>query len=248
MINKSTLRILFILSGALFVALAYILRLWEFTMASEIIKDFAVVLLSIVFLDMIWSAVGGDFSQGRFSNSLIDNVYLNPQEAERENSWREIISNTRQRIDLQGLSLSYFTLNDEFMSILKERILSGVKVRVVIMSPDNPFLGDTAALRGLLYPEKVVLVSKQSAEALEMLQDELKSIKTNRGGLTVVINKTRPMSMSIRRFDNKLFVLPYIWNRSTFNSPVYFIQGEAKELFRKYIESFEDQFDQLQKL
>jgi len=242
MYTRKTVRLIFMLAGGLLVCLAYISNLGEFPLISEILKDFGVLALSIALLDIVWGGLGGDLSEQERDWHGLRSVYLNPEESERDVSWIKLVKEANNRIDLQGLSLAYLTTNSEFIAAVKERIISGVKVRIILMAPDNPLLDTTFELQAFIYPAQLKTSCQTSITILKNVQEELKEHHHKKGSLATYLNKANPMSLAIRRFDDKLYVLPYIWNRNTFNSPVYYVNGESNRLFQIYLESFENQF------
>lgn len=242
MYSRKMVRLIFTLSGGLLVCLAYILNLGDYPLISEILKDFGVIALSIALLDVVWTGLGGDLSQQEGGWHGLRKLYLNPEESEKDISWIDLVKKTQNKIDLQGLSLSYLATNSEFVSALKERIIAGVKVRIILMSPENPLLNASAEFQAFMYPSILKSTCQTSADVFLKMQMELKERQYKKGEFVVYLNKTNPISMTIRRFDDKLYVMPLFWNRNTFNSPVYYVQGENQRLFQIYLESFENQF------
>lgn len=237
--SKGIVRVLFIVSGFLLFLLSYVLQINQYSLLADGVKDFGVVLLSVVVLDFIWNAVGGDFSE-KDKQEGVSKVYLSPDRAEKEASWIELVKKAKKRIDLQGLSLNYLATKQGFMEALKASIIAGVKVRVVMMSPDNPLSGDP---RFYVYPEQLKSESKTCAKNFQRLEDEIKSIKGRRSQFKFMLSEVKPISISLRRFDDKLYIIHYQHNQNTFDSPVYLItKSENRELFQKYIASFEGLF------
>ncbi|MGH7492632.1 MAG: hypothetical protein ACREOO_09575 [bacterium] len=242
MYRKNFARWIFILLGVLFIAGAYIFQIQGWDLFADVTKDFAVVLLSIVLLDLLWNAAGGDFNQARNNLRGLSKVYLEPEEVDKDISWIDLARKAHHEIDLQGLTLSFLSTNEDFIKVLKERIIAGIRVRVVVMAPDNPIIQKSSGVKHFLYPDTLKTQSKTTAEIFERLQEELNNIKPQKGKLTFLLNKTLPMSIAIRRFDDQLFLLPYLWNKNTLNTPVFLIEGSNNRLFQIYVDSFEDQF------
>lgn len=245
--SKFNVRVIFVLSGFLLITLTYILKIWDLELLSDIIKDFAVVLLSIVLVEYIWDKFGNnDFNKSQLKKFGIFNVYSCPEEAESDNSWIELIKNANERIDLQALTLSFLARNNEVIQMIRKKIINGVKVRVIIMSPDHPHISESVTNENFLFPDEIRSSSNTTIKIFAKLENEIKKVKKIKGQFSFFVEKERPISISIRRFDDKLFVLPYIWNRDTVNTPVYLIKGEDNKLFKIYIGSFEEQFKKLQ--
>ncbi|NUO81087.1 hypothetical protein HUU05_13490 [candidate division KSB1 bacterium] len=240
--SKGIVRVLFVVSGFLLFLLSYVFQLNQYLLLADGVKDFGVVLLSIVVLDFIWNAVGGDFSRKDFQSNGVSKVYLTPDEAEKDFSWIELVKKAKKRIDLQGLTLNYLATKQEFMTALRERIIAGVEVRVVLMSPDNPISNDA---QHFLYPEDLKAGSKTSSAIFKRLEYEINGIESKRGQFTLLLSKEHSISIALRRFDDKLFVIHYQLNRHTADTPVYLIrEGENSELFHSYLTSFDDSFRQ----
>lgn len=51
------------------------------------------------------------------------------------------------------------------------------------------------------------------------------------------------MYCSIRRIDELMYVIPYAYELSTAESPVYFIEGSNKLLFQSYMREFDCLFE-----
>lgn len=240
--RKQLAQLIFLLSGISLIFLAYILELKGFQLSYDVAKDLSVAFLAFVILDILWSSL---VHKEAPSLEGIAKVYLDVREAGRDISWIDLVKQANYRIDLQGLSLSFQATDDEFMHALKQKIISGVRVRVVLMSPDHPLLGEEIKLRSFVYPEDIKNLSKTSAERFKNLERELEGIKGKKGSLTLILNDSRPMSVSVRRFDDKMYVLHYEWHTKTVDTPVYLMKGEEKPLFKRYLDAFEDQFTEL---
>lgn len=240
--SKGIVRVLFIVSGFLLFLLSYALQLNNYLLLADGVKDFGVVLLSVVVLDFIWNAVGGDFSR-EDKQASISKVYLSPVDVEKEVSWIELVKKARRRIDLQGLSLHYLATSQGFMEALRERIAAGVKVRVIMMSPASTFANDS---RLFMYPENSKNQCQTSAGIFLALKDELKKAQGIIGKFKIVLSEEIPLSISLRRFDQKLFIIHYVATLNTLDTPAYFVEEKANpELFRKYLAPFENQFKRL---
>lgn len=247
MAQRIFVRVLFVLLSLFLISLAYILQIRGQQLFYDVMKDIGVVLLSIVILDIIWRVVGGDLNEERANQNRFIKVYRTVHEVEKDFSWINLATKSKRKIDLQALSLAYLASNDEFMRAIKEKIIAGVSVRVVLMSPDHPLLEEPMEdLGSFIYPKEIKLLSKTSAERFEKMQRELGDVKSRRGSLTLVLNKSRPMSISVKRFDDELFIQHYEWNTHTINTPMYyFTGGEKQPLFERYVQIFEDQFTTL---
>lgn len=237
--RKQLAQLIFLLSGISLIFLAYILELKGFQLSYDVAKDLSVAFLAFVFLDLLWNVFGGESAQ-----TGVTKIFRNVREAEREASWLELIRAANSRIDLQGLSLSYIATDDELMQALKERVIAGVNVRVVIMSPTNLLLSEPLkSLHSFIYPEDIKKSSRIAAERFRRMREELEQVKNKKGTLVFALNNTRPMPISLRRFDDELFVLHYEWNTNTVNAPIYYFRKDAKQsLFERYLHVFEDQF------
>ncbi|MCL4708555.1 hypothetical protein KJ068_25645 [bacterium] len=247
MTPKKIVRVFFFVLSLLLISLAYILQINNQQLLYDVMKDIGVVLLSIVILDIIWRFAGGDSNEESANLNKFIKVYRTVHEVEKDFSWIDLARRSKSKVDLQALSLAYLSSNDEFMRVIKEKVIEGVTVRVVLMSPDHPLLEEPLEnLGSFIYPKEIKLMSRTSADRFEKMQRELGDVKSKRGSLTIVLNKSRPMSISVKRFDNELFVQHYEWNVHTVNTPVYyFAGGEKQPLFERYVQIFEDQFTAL---
>jgi hypothetical protein len=148
---------------------------------------------------------------------------------------QQLESSTRQ-VDLQGLTISDLVHKDEWLRIMKQRIASGIQVRIVIISPENPSLapGGKHAYRevDLLRTQAGISWNKLVSFYEQLPQKDKKRISIYRLEYGI-------MSFSLRRFDSTMYVVHYLTHHNTPETPLYVIQGEDRLLFRKCLEEFE---------
>ncbi len=175
-------------------------------------------------------------------------VYLTPGEMGDDGKFIDDINKAKHRIDLQGLSLSYLATNHKVLAALQKRISAGVRVRIAIMSPDNPLIDGWLGFRQFKHPEVLRTQCRACADIFGEFQKRLGKITGKRGHFDFVLCKTSPISVSLRRFDDKMHVIHFIPNLNTSETPVYLIrETENRELFQTYVSAFEEQFDTLKK-
>lgn len=246
MTRKNFVRSLFMVSGLLLLSLAYILQMNQQGIIAEVAKDFGVVLLSIVMLDYIWNKVGGDLSDIEGRDNVVSRVYLIPEEMGNEDKLTSNIEKAKHRIDLQGLTLGYVATSQKILAALRKKIIAGVKVRIVILSPLNPLICDLPGFKSFKFPETLKNQCENFAVVFKEFQKEIESIKNKRGQFEFILCRSQSLAMAFRRFDDKIYIVHYMPNRNTTETPVYYIkESENRKLFKAYVKAFEEQFTEL---
>lgn len=232
--KKNITQIAFTGLGAFCIAIAYIFNSNQLILWYDITKDLGIIFLSFVLLDILWSIAGEDFNNTKLAKYGLKDIYENPLNIS-DSLLIEQINSAKERIDLLGFTLSYISTSQDLCQLIENKINSGVKVRIAILSTQNLILQNLSGFKYLVYPLQAIDMLKSSIENFEKLRSRVKN-----ENFEFKLIKDRPISYALRRFDDELMIVPYISNMNTIDSPVFVIKGERKILFQKYIKSFEN--------
>lgn len=216
-------------------------------LASTLAKDAGVVLGAVLLVDVIWSIIGGDPLSSQIgelrsahqilldsSDAGLSRVLSNADDY--VGNWTDHAARAVESIDLAGHTLDQLIDNQAFRSTLRERAERGVLVRILINSPGNPATshGIDPANDNLAAMEAKM---RASYEALCALRDSLPDDK--RANLAIHrLAHGHSLRIALRRFDREMFVVPYLFSRTTPTCPLY-VLDQAGALFTIYNEEFD---------
>ncbi|MBN2090183.1 hypothetical protein JW964_11230 [candidate division KSB1 bacterium] len=227
---KIITRYTFFITGALFLVLAHILNTYDFKLGYDILINFSFVFISFVLVDILWSVARKDLRRFKEKKYGLVNVYKNPNNIAHK-FFVDEIRNAKRNIDLMGYTLSYISMSREICQYLKDKLNSGLKVRIVLPSPENLIFNEANNFRYLLHPESTKSKLQTSIDIFR---------EFNQPNFELKLVKKCPISYFIRRVDEKIYIIHYVWNIETEDSPVYEIKRENSILFQTYIKSFEN--------
>jgi len=220
--------------------------------AADIVKDVGIVVGSLGLVDLLWGFVGGDplstqIERLKSLNQLNDDaeraglVRVFARSAEyHDSSWTSLVQASRSAIELSGHTLYQVVEQEEFCNALVAKAREGVQVRILVNHPDNPALphGVDPNHNNLRTMQEEMAHSwqhfKQLRESLPL--DRQKNFEVSRlehGGV---------LHAAIRRFDERLFIVPYLYSKRTPETPLYIVEDGSKELFKAYAKEFEALF------
>lgn len=220
--------------------------------AADVVKDIGIVIGSLGLVDLLWGFVGGDPLSAQIErlkslNQLNDDaekaglVRVLARSADyRDDSWVSLVQSSRSAVELSGHTLYQVVEQEEFCNALAAKAREGVQVRVLVNHPDNPALphGIDRTHDNLRTMREEMAHSwqhfRQLRESLPV--DRQKNLEVSRlehGGV---------LHAAIRRFDEKLFVVPYLYSKRTPETPLYIIEDSSKDLFKAYIKEFDALF------
>jgi hypothetical protein len=240
--NRVNVSGIFALVGGLIIIIALLVHpgFWK-----DIIKDIGVVIFSIAMIDLLWHWLGGDpvgnaIAKLHESNALVvqaDRCGLIGVGAKREDLWspteiRNMILASKSNIDLCGWTLYLFTENHNLMRALVERASDGVRVRVLVGHPKNPFL-EGSVKQSLL---------NQMREQMNVSIAEFGGHQSQSSNFVTRAIRDKTIAVSLLRFDDKMQVTPYLVNYSTEVTPRYNFLGLDREVFERYLREFEELF------
>lgn len=220
---------------------------------SEVVKDLAVVILSVVIIDLLWNLAGGEPVLRRLED-LASQAALNvwfqrhglvgvyPRSASYgASAWADLVNSSRSAIDLGGHTLyADITEREEVQRALRERALAGVRIRILINHPQNPslvFAVDSEHDNLEAMRQQMESSWKELLKLRESLPQEAKpNFRIAR------LKKGPTLHAAMRRVDARLFVVPYLYSKRTGDSPLYLMEGAHKPLFEAYAAEFDRLF------
>jgi hypothetical protein len=242
----------FLLLFITFISLAFVVEK-EFPkvhLLPDIIKDIGVVYGSVALLNFLWSKLGGDpleeqidelksynYLAREAEQSGLVHLYPNTQDIRLV----DLIRKSTSEIDICGYTLHDFKENESLLDLLREKIEGGVTVRMIQVAPDNDAFGYSVT-------NKVAMISLMN-DAWQKLQDFRNSLDTKkRSRLILGQLKKGALHVSLRRFDDELYVLHYLYAKNTPESPVFVIKGKEKPLFKTYMLEYETMLSKSEKI
>jgi len=224
-------------------------------LVSEILKDIGVVVFSLALVDLLWERFGGEPLQAQIVR-LVDstnNARNIVQQAQATGLTQilsrvgdvsdavllEYIASAKLQIDLCGYTLYYIFDRKQLARVLHERVLAGVPVRILIGDSSNTQLFANVPVQTKpTMKGQMDFVSKSIASWISELPPapacRLDARKLSQG----------PLPVSVLRFDDRMFVVQYLWARTTPETPSLLIQGPEKPLFRTYVDEFDHLFSE----
>ncbi len=168
----------------------------------------------------------------RFRQMGLKDVYLRRDQSQE---YSELLKKAQKNIDVLGLGLNQFREDNE--SIIKEKSLNGVAVRLLVVDPKSPIL----AIRS--YQEKDL-----KGETIEIPLKKLKTyvievnkiIDVSKKGEKIQIKRYNAVpSTMIFRIDDIMFVGPYLHKHPSRTTITYKIESNT-ELFKQYETHFNE--------
>lgn len=249
-------RILFTTFAVALLCIATLLEAqYPTTIWPDIAMNAGVVIGSIVLIDVLWGVVGGDPLQMQITELKQMAELSRTGEAAGLQSvaaysstlnvvWLSAFTNARQSIDIAGHTLYDIVEQAAFTALLRARAASGVRIRILINHPTNPAIELAIDPR---HPNLEAMHSqmRHTYDRFAELRDSLSS--DLRGNLQVVALRWGVLHYSIRRCDDMMSVVPYMYSRRTPESPAYLVVGRDKPLFMAYEQEFDALFKQAQR-
>ena len=242
---------LFVSIGIALILAAYIMYgAFRSRLPGDLALNLGVVALATTMIHLLWQYAGGDpieshlvelKSLTRFTAhaSEIGLVDVRAQGSEVSTAeWLALVRSSRYAIDLSSHTLSQFLDEPALWGALVERLNRGVKVRLLLNSPRNPALKASGS-QPPSYSESRKKLMQNAWEIFEVARAELP--EAERANLTVGRLTEEAFFISIRRFDDKMYVGQYLYTDNMRNNPVLIIKGSDTLLFSKYLSEFEGQ-------
>lgn len=241
---------IFISVGVIFLLLASLLSSQGFALPSDISLNIGMIVLSLALIDFLWKIVGGDplseeISQLRSLNTLSQaaaKTGLAGVIGKSENTEREYIfnlyNNAQRSVDISGWTLKMLADNDAWRKTMASKAEKGITVRILLYDPQNN------ALNYIMNDDPQNTSIAAVKEEMKFTWNKFQQIKASlsedaRKRFMVKRLKEEIMYYSVRRIDEIMYVIPYSFELSTSDSPVYWIHGADKPLFEAYMREFD---------
>ena len=227
---------------------------------STTIQGVALIILTVVVIDFLWSIVGGDpvseslltlratLGDLRTSVRLLEDsnktglrrIFATSGAAGSQQDWMNRLKSARSSVDLMGYSLHVWTRGRDFENTLARMAREGVRIRVLIMAPDNPEITAFVNHRqiGGITLDMVREEIKAALQAFKKIAANLDcspgeanfELRMLKGGVVVA---------QICRTDSKLTAIQYLYSAVASRTPLLEVEGEESDLFEVYLEEFE---------
>jgi len=254
-------RLFFLIVGALLLYVAFLNtdlskrgEFWSVT-----IQNVALIALTIVIVDFLWSIVGGEpvnEAVGELRKTLVDfrksvrlldeshktglmRIVSTSSNADASGAWMNRIKNAKQSIDLMGYTLHVWTRGERFEETMVSLAENGVNIRLLIMAHDNPSLPAfvNSKIQGLTLAH-VQEETKAARQAFKSIAAALQG-KPAKGNFEVRVLKTGLIVTQICRTDGILTSIQYLYSAVASRTPLLEVHGEDTGLFQVYLHEFD---------
>lgn len=242
---------LFISIGIALLLAAYILYgLFASRLPGDVAMSLGVVALATTMINLLWRYSGGEPIEAHLIelkslagfSALASKLGLSDIRAQATDvstaEWLALVRSSRNAIDISSHTMSQFLDEPDLWRALVERLSKGVKVRLLLNSPRNPSLKASGS-SPVGYLESRRKLMQNAWETFEAARVKLPAME--RVNLTVGRLAEESLFVSIRRFDDKMYVAQYLYTDNMRNNPVLVIDGPDTPLFLKYLSEFEGQ-------
>lgn len=165
------------------------------------------------------------------------NTYPKAEEYGASNKWVDTLLNASARFDLCGISLIRWTTVAGVAELFAKKAAEGCRIRVLIMSPDNP------GLAGLLNEESnqgsLARTHQQIKDTFHFFQE----IQNKHAALEIkLLQKATPHQMILIN-DACSLVVPYLYSNATIRSPLFDFSSDD-EFYAVFSTEFEALWEQ----
>jgi hypothetical protein len=222
---------------------------------ANVATSLGVVTLSTTLLNLLWRYSGGEplekhlldiksLASSSIRTSQIGLVEVYPEATEVSTAqWLTLIRSSRTSIDISSHTMSQFLDQPHLWQALVEALNRGVKIRLLLNSQDNPALAASGS-SPLGYLESRRQLMQNAWETFEAASASLPpAVQAN---LIVGRLTNESMFVSVRRFDDTMYVAQYLYTDKMRNNPVLVVRGTSSPLFMKYLSEFEGQLGRTQ--
>jgi hypothetical protein len=226
----------------------------------SILQSVALIALTIVVVDLLWSMVGKDpvsheieqlelkLQELRESVALLNDshrtglrrVYATSSAAGSHDDWMKRFRTAIHQVDLMGYTMHICTKGEDFENVMTRLAVGGVHIRVLIMAEDNPELSAFINHRQIpgVTEEAVVAEIKSARDAFKALASTISRQSPN-GSFSVKVVRSGLVATQIVRTDSTLTAIQYLYHAVASRTPLFEVWGEDSELFIRYRDEFE---------
>lgn len=149
--------------------------------------------------------------------------------------WAAELKNAKQVVEILGYSMHETLNNEDFIEELRELVEKPkFQVRVLLVNPTSSLV----KLRSYGLEIDPVRLVKRIYDSQQELSKIIhpKSIVVDKREIRTFYETIVPYSMI--RVDNKMLIMPYMATTGKKNSPILIIEGQERELFKKFTADF----------
>ena len=224
---------------------------WGFT--SNALLNIAFVLLTVVIVDYLWGAMGGEpisnlIGQLRSSTELIEDAFNSGGRRLLHASgtfgdhgkWMARLRRAESKLDLMGYTLHVWSKGEGFEGQRVKLIDRGVRCRVLIMAPENPHY-DAVVNEEIGGVTKTATAGESSGaqQLFQRIADKVKNLKTPKGSFEFRQAIRGTVLCQICRVDDEMTVIQYLYSAVASVTPMVVVRGTESGLFKVYSEEFE---------
>jgi hypothetical protein len=257
-------RIVFFIIGILLLVVAFLVAEQPKTprneFAASTIQNIALIVLTIVIVDVLWTLVGGDPTSvalvelratlQHFRDSVrlladsqttgLARLVAASGAAGSTDDWMRRLNSAQAQVDLMGYSLHVWTRGEHFERSIIRLASAGVRIRLLIMSEQNPHLD------ALVNTKQIAAVTADSVRAeIQAARAAFKAIaaelaKTpHEANFALRLVTTGLVVTQLCRTDDVLTSIQYLYSAVASRSPLIEVHGAESDLFERYMKEFE---------
>ena len=251
---------IFLVIGGLLLALAYALKpegMGRTEFSTQAALSAAFVFLTVASLNLLWSWLGGDpiataIADLRGSMDLLKDSertgvqrILPVSGSWSYEDWMDRLKSATERVDLMGFNLLVWRNGEAFEDELLRLIGHKVRVRVLILDRQHPFLDGYMGLSTRVPPNRDRLCADLD-EAKHFFNGIDQRVLDEYGDRFAAYFELRTahegkMAVHVCRIDDELLAIPYLFSVKASQGPLLLVRGHQSKLFR----TFQNEFDQL---
>lgn len=243
--------ILFVILGAIPIAVASKIEEANHLLAFDLCKDFGVVIISLAVVDLLWQLVAGGEPLSReikeirdlngltrqsHRTGLIDVAERRSELLDEHKSFTDLVGRSTERIDISGFTLHILVENQRLLSLLVSKAKQKVAVRILICDPQ---------ITGLAECVQDHVLTGMRAEmdtTWETLSRSLATLTPNEKKYFQIRKlDQKMMSVSLFRVDDIMSVVHYLRSKTTTDTPIFVATGNGY-LFNAYVQEFDHLF------
>lgn len=256
--------LVFLLAGVVLLLVAPWLKSKGYLIAESATLNLGLVFIAVVVVGQMWRLCGGEplvqeiaqlkHEVDRLSRSAgaIENfeiiglrsTYASLSNYGLQSDWDSLLEDAESRVDLMGRTLYGWSGSAKVKELVVGKIKNdGVRFRWLIMSRKNKYLAMIEKDDfGSLLTQKLEVMEELLANIREEIPDTL------RENFQVKVFSGTPLSCSLLRVDDRVFVVQYLFSTSSWNSPFYCLQGSKAAWPRVFRREFEAVWETAQDL